>query len=96
MSMPSSTANWHWKTKHVAPWAKSWFERELVMLKASSEESDTVEIESVLDVEGDVEIGRRKSKCVDGRLGLRFRSGDQCVNRVDTLFQVNYHLRRSP
>jgi len=40
------------------------------MLKASSEESDTVEIESVLDMEGDVEIGRRKSKCVDARLGL--------------------------
>ena len=66
MSMPSSTANWHWKTKHVAPWAKTWFDRELVTLKVNSEESEVVEIQSVLDMDGDVEIGRRKSKCVGG------------------------------
>jgi len=74
--MPSSTANWHWKTKHVAPWAKTWFERELVTLKASSEGSESVEIESVLDMEGDVEIGRRKSKLItifDVRLEMRWK-----------------------
>ena len=29
-TMPFSTANWHWKNKNVTPWAKAWFERELV------------------------------------------------------------------
>jgi len=74
--MPSSTANWHWKTKHVASWARTWFERELVTLKVSSEESESVEIQSVSDMEGDVEIGRRKSKLItifDVRLELRWK-----------------------
>jgi len=76
MSLPSSTANWHWKTKHVASWAKTWFERELVTLKLSSEGSETVEIQSVSDMDGDVEIGRRKSKLItifDVRLELRWK-----------------------
>jgi len=76
MSMSSSTANWHWKTKHVAPWAKTWFEGELVTLKANSEESEIVEIQSILDMDGDVEIGRRKSKLItifDVRLELQWK-----------------------
>ena len=96
MSMPSSTANWHWKTKHVAPWAKTWFERELVTLKASSEGSESVEIQSVLDMEGDVEIGRRKSKCAGGTFRPHILFGEQHVNKVYALFQVNHNLRRSP
>jgi len=94
--MSSSTANWHWKTKHVATWAKTWFERELVTLNVSSEGSESVEIQSVLDMEGDVEIGRRKSKCVEGRPWLWILFGGHYVNRLDTIFQVNHHLRCPP
>src|ERR1700733_741897 len=29
MAMSMTTANWHWKSKGVTPWARSWFESEL-------------------------------------------------------------------
>jgi activator of Hsp90 ATPase protein 1 len=62
MALPSSTANWHWKTKHVTPWARQWFEQELTVLTVKGEGDEVVRIESVTDVEGDVELGQRKSK----------------------------------
>ncbi|KAI0053964.1 hypothetical protein FA95DRAFT_22546 [Auriscalpium vulgare] len=64
--MAYSTANWHWKNKTVTPWAKAWFERELVTVevKGTSPEGAVVAVERVVDVEGDAEIGRRKSKLI--------------------------------
>ena len=32
MSMPSTTANWHWKNKNDTRWAKEWFEQELITI----------------------------------------------------------------
>lgn len=32
MALPPTTANWHWKNKNVTPWARNWFEKELVGL----------------------------------------------------------------
>jgi hypothetical protein len=61
MAMPPSTANWHWKTKHVSPWAKEWFTSELAGV-STKDGNDTISVEKVTDVEGDVEIGQRKSK----------------------------------
>lgn len=61
MSMASTTANWHWKTKHVSGWAKEWFTAELSGL-STTQGDDTVTIEKVTEVEGDVELGQRKSK----------------------------------
>jgi hypothetical protein len=61
MAMPPSTANWHWKTKHVSPWAKEWFTSELAGV-STKDENDTITVERVTEVEGDVEIGQRKSK----------------------------------
>lgn len=74
-SMPLSTANWHWKNKTVTPWAKTWFERELVTVEVGGKEGEKVGVEKVVEVEGDVELGRRKSKWVDFLflIFLRFR-----------------------
>lgn len=60
--MPSSTANWHWKNKNVSRWAKDWFERELVTASVSGEGQEVVRVAGVTEVDGDVELGQRKSK----------------------------------
>ena len=62
--MAYSTANWHWKNKTVTPWAKDWFERELVTLQVEGSDGAIVSVERVVSVDGDVELGRRKSKYV--------------------------------
>ena len=62
--MAYSTANWHWKNKTVTPWAKEWFERELVTIQVQGEDGAVVSVERVVEVDGDVELGRRKSKYV--------------------------------
>jgi len=51
--------NWHWRTKGVEGWAKDWFTANLVGTEAAG-----VSIEAVTDVEGDAEVGMRKSKLV--------------------------------
>lgn len=62
--MAYSTANWHWKNKTVTPWAKEWFERELVTIQVEGSDGAVVSVEHVISVDGDVEVGRRKSKYV--------------------------------
>ena len=62
--MAYSTANWHWKNKTVTRWAKDWFERELVTIQVQGEDGAIISVERVVEVDGDVEIGRRKSKYV--------------------------------
>jgi activator of HSP90 ATPase len=65
MALPPSTANWHWKNKNVTRWAREWFERELVLVKVDGKsEGESVSISRVTDVDGDVELGQRKSKSV--------------------------------
>ena len=62
--MAYSTANWHWKNKTVTPWAKEWFERELITIQVEGTDGAIVSVERVVEVDGDVELGRRKSKYV--------------------------------
>ena len=62
MALPPSTANWHWKQKAVTPWCKTWFERELVTISVNGSGSEVVQIAEVTEVEGDAEVGQRKSK----------------------------------
>ncbi|KAF8647476.1 hypothetical protein AX16_006681 [Volvariella volvacea WC 439] len=64
MALPPSTANWHWKNKNVTKWAKEWFEKELVTLSVSGDSGETVSIDEVREVDGDVELGQRKSKLI--------------------------------
>ncbi|PAV23969.1 activator of Hsp90 ATPase [Pyrrhoderma noxium] len=63
-TLPPSTANWHWKNKNVTAWGKSWFERELVTVQIKGDGSEVVSITEVSDVDGDVELGQRKSKLI--------------------------------
>ncbi|KAF8337886.1 activator of Hsp90 ATPase [Cantharellus anzutake] len=74
MSMSATTANWHWKSKAVTPWARNWFETELpTVIFTTSDGAVTAGISSVKDVEGDAELGMRKSKLItifDVRLEL--------------------------
>jgi activator of HSP90 ATPase len=62
--MAYSTANWHWKNKTVTPWAKEWFERELITIQVEGSDGAVISVERVVSVDGDVELGRRKSKYV--------------------------------
>ncbi|KAF5387035.1 hypothetical protein D9615_001566 [Tricholomella constricta] len=65
MALPPSTANWHWKNKNVTRWATEWFERELVAISISGDnEGEAVSITKVTEVDGDVELGQRKSKLI--------------------------------
>ncbi|RPD56344.1 hypothetical protein L227DRAFT_588056 [Lentinus tigrinus ALCF2SS1-6] len=62
--MAPTTANWHWKNKTVTPWAKQWFDRELTTVRVNGEGTEEVGIERVVEVDGDVELGQRKSKLI--------------------------------
>ncbi|TFK30275.1 hypothetical protein FA15DRAFT_663667 [Coprinopsis marcescibilis] len=62
MALPPSTANWHWKNKNVTPWAKDWLKSELSTLSVEGTNSESVSISEVTSVEGDAELGQRKSK----------------------------------
>jgi activator of HSP90 ATPase len=63
MALPASTANWHWKNKNVTNWGREWFERELPTISIKGEaEPEIVSVSNVSEVEGDIELGQRKSK----------------------------------
>jgi activator of HSP90 ATPase len=65
MALPSSTANWHWKNKNVTRWGKEWFEQELSTLTIKGDaEGEEVQISEVTEVDGDIELGQRKSKLI--------------------------------
>ncbi|KAF2675096.1 Hsp90 co-chaperone AHA1 [Microthyrium microscopicum] len=66
--------NWHWVNKDASPWAKAWLEKELVGLKAEDGEA-TAKIDSVLSMDGDVDVSQRKGKVItlfDVKLKLDF------------------------
>lgn len=63
MALPPSTANWHWKNKNITQWGREWLERELPTLSVTGDhENEVVSISKVTDVDGDIELGQRKSK----------------------------------
>ena len=62
--MSHTTANWHWKNKNIGPWAKQWFQRELTAITIAGDGEESVQITEVKEVDGDVELGQRKSKYV--------------------------------
>lgn len=65
MALPPSTANWHWKNKNVTRWAREWFEQELVTISVKGDtHGEVARVSRVTEVDGDVELGQRKSKCV--------------------------------
>ncbi|KAG8689145.1 hypothetical protein FRC08_011075 [Ceratobasidium sp. 394] len=79
MAMASTTANWHWKNKNVTPWAKTWFEQELTSI-SHSEGGSEVKVTQVTEVDGDCELGQRKSKLItiyDCKVVLSWAGEDQ-------------------
>jgi activator of HSP90 ATPase len=63
--LPPSTANWHWKNKNVTRWSREWFERELLSISVTgTNQGEVVSISNVINVDGDVELGQRKSKLI--------------------------------
>ncbi|KAK5723807.1 Co-chaperone [Elasticomyces elasticus] len=67
--------NWHWVNKDVSGWAKDWLSNELVGLKASKEDGNSVEVSKVLSMDGDCDVSQRKGKVItifDVRLQLEY------------------------
>ncbi|TCD68461.1 hypothetical protein EIP91_010747 [Steccherinum ochraceum] len=96
--MAPTTANWHWKNKNVTPWAKSWFERELVTISVSGEGEEEASISEVTYVEGDVELGQRKSKLItiyDCKVELKWKgtaSDGTAVEGKLTIPEVSHEI----
>jgi len=65
MALPPSTANWHWKNKNITRWGSDWIERELPTVTVSGDkQGEVVSITRVTEVDGDIELGQRKSKLI--------------------------------
>lgn len=64
MAMLTTTANWHWKNKNVTPWAKTWFQEELTKISIQGDGEENIRVTSTSWLEGDAELGQRKSKYV--------------------------------
>ncbi|CAA7270945.1 unnamed protein product [Cyclocybe aegerita] len=63
--LPASTANWHWKNKNITRWGTEWFEHELTTITVTGEqEGEVVSVSQVKEVDGDIELGQRKSKLI--------------------------------
>ncbi|GAA5989191.1 hypothetical protein JCM10908_001201 [Rhodotorula pacifica] len=64
--------HWHWRTKGVEPWARTWFSERVTGVRA-----DGVEITELTDSEGTAELGMRKSKLItvyDLRLTMAWKA----------------------
>lgn len=48
--------------KNITGWGKQWFERELPTVEVQGEGEEVVQISEVAEVDGDIELGQRKSK----------------------------------
>jgi len=56
-------SNWHWVDKPCAPWAKQWFENELIGIDAK-DDSATARISNVMSMDGDCDVCQRKGKVI--------------------------------
>ncbi|GAA5890315.1 hypothetical protein JCM6882_008792 [Rhodosporidiobolus microsporus] len=77
---PQGRSNWHWRTKGVETWARDYWKEQLAGIEA-----DGVVVDEVTDVEGDCELGMRKSKLVtiyDMRLTIRWKATDSAGEDV--------------
>jgi len=72
--------NWHWVNKDVSEWTKSYLTEELVGISAEEGEM-SVKIDSLLNLDGDVDVNQRKGKVItifDFKLSLEY-SGTGCI-----------------
>ncbi|CCG81779.1 Uncharacterized protein C1711.08 [Taphrina deformans PYCC 5710] len=54
--------NWHWTSKDCRPWAKSWFEQELLL--SAYDKKAKVAIDKLQESTGDCDIAMRKGKVI--------------------------------
>ena len=78
----SSIKNWHWRTKSVHSWSQQYFEQHLVGVEAQG-----VSVQPGVELEGDAEVGMRKSKYFTPLARYRFGSSLRPL-------QTRHHLRR--
>jgi hypothetical protein len=92
--LPPSTANWHWKNKNVGAWAKTWFQQELTAISIKGDGDEFVKISDVTTVDGDVELGQRKSKYATFADYCILRSNVIRIEfyRLITIYDVNIEL----
>ena len=55
--------NWHWVNKDASPWAKAWFEENLLKLEAQDGDVKA-KISKVQSMDGDVDVSQRKNKVI--------------------------------
>jgi len=78
--------NWHWVNKDAAPWARQWFDENL--LKLDVEEGDvSAKVGKIVSMDGDVDVNQRKGKVItifDIKLVLEYSGtgpGPRCDSR---------------
>lgn len=82
--------NWHWVNKDASAWAKSYFDDKLTKISAE-ENGVSAKIDSVLEVDGDVDVSQRKGKVItlfDVKIRLEFKgktADDQNVSGTITI-----------
>lgn len=55
--------NWHWVNKDVSGWTKQYLQDKLSTISAE-ESGVTAKIDSVLSMDGDVDVSQRKGKVI--------------------------------
>jgi activator of HSP90 ATPase len=55
--------NWHWVNKDASAWAKNYLNEQLGAVSAE-EDGVTAKIESLLTLDGDVDVSQRKNKVI--------------------------------
>ncbi|OJJ49452.1 hypothetical protein ASPZODRAFT_129922 [Penicilliopsis zonata CBS 506.65] len=67
--------NWHWVNKDASPWAKEYLKENLCVISAE-ENGVTAKVESLLTMDGDVDVSQRKGKVItlfDVKLQLEYQ-----------------------
>lgn len=55
--------NWHWVNKDVSPWAKQWFDDNLLKLEVANGDVKA-KVSKVQSMDGDVDVSQRKGKVI--------------------------------
>ena len=76
--------NWHWVTKDVLEWTRTYLDEDLKTIKAE-EDGVTAQIDGVTSCEGDAEVSQRKGKVItifDVSLSLDYSGGYPCGTQL--------------
>lgn len=85
--------NWHWVNKDASTWAKSYFDENLTKISAE-DNGVSAKIDSVLEVDGDVDVSQRKGKVItlfDVKIRLEYNGktvDDETVSGTITIPEV--------